>query len=115
MSKFYKLVSVSFAIFLFTVGNLPAASKVFPGVFHWPAHFAAYAAIGITIGMGWKNLRWFYIAAIVATIGFLQEATEITFHGHPFEWVDAIVDSVGGLSGALLVVGMRVCPFIQSK
>lgn len=114
MFKLYKSLSVLLVIFLFSAGNTPAASNLFPGIYHWLAHLTVYAFIGFTVGMGWRELAWGYIAAVVSAIGVLHEMTEIIFHGHSFEKGDALINMMGAVMGATAVIALRKITFQKS-
>lgn len=99
----FRVLSALLIILLFTVGNVPAAGQQFPGTAHWVAHVSAYAVIAFTFGLGWNRIPWPYVALIVGVVGFVHELTEIVFHAHPFEALDALVNFVGGAMGAGLL------------
>lgn len=87
---------------LFTVGSMPAAGHAFPGAMHWVAHLAAYALIAFAFGLGWPKQPAVQIAALVAAIGAIHEATEIITHSHIFEIEDAIVNATGAMIGVAI-------------
>ena len=94
-----RAVAVLLTIGLFTIGSIPTAGHAFPGSMHWVAHLAAYAVIAFSFSLGWAERPGMYIAAFVAAIGAIHEATEIITHSHVFETNDAIVNAIGALIG----------------
>lgn len=103
----FRASTVLLILCLFTVGSIPAVGKAFPGSMHWVIHLAAYALISFSFGSGWQNIHAMHIAAIVTTIGFIHEVTEIITHNHIFEFKDAIVNGFGALIGAAILIGLQ--------
>ena len=94
-----RAAAVLLTLGLFTVGSIPTAGHAFPGAMHWIAHLAAYALIAFAFGLGWPKHPAALIAAFVAAIGIIHEATEIITHSHVFETEDAFVNAIGVLIG----------------
>lgn len=109
MDSLYRSIIALLIFLLFAIGDLPAASKVFPGILHWAAHFAVFALIAFTCGMGWRKTPAAHIALVVAGIGILHEVSEIVFHSHGFEFMDAAVNVAGALTGVAVMgwLGLR--------
>lgn len=97
-----RAAAVLLTLGLFTVGSVPATGHAFPGTMHWVAHLAAYALIAFTFCLGWTKRPAVQIAAFVAAIGVIHEATEIITHSHVFETEDAIVNTIGVLIGVTI-------------
>ena len=95
-------MAVLLTLGLFTLGSLPTAGHAFPGAMHWVAHLAAYALIAFAFGLGWPQRPALHIAAMVAAIGAIHEATEIITHSHAFETEDVMVNAIGVLIGVLI-------------
>lgn len=95
-----RAAAVLLTLGLFTIGSMPAAGHAFPGAMHWVAHIATYTLIAFTFCFGWQQRPALHIAALVAIIGTIHEATEIITHSHGFETEDAIVNALGALIGA---------------
>jgi len=106
MNKF-RPATVLLILCLFTVGSIPAVGKAFPGNIHLVTHLAVYALIAISFGLGWQSMQAMHLVAIVTTIGFTHEMTEIITHSHPFEFKDAIVNGFGALLGAAILYVLR--------
>lgn len=100
----FRASTVLLILILFTVGSIPAVGEAFPGIMHWVIHLATYALITFSFGIGWQNIHPIHIAAIVTTIGFIHEMTEIITHNHIFEFRDAIVNGIGALIGAAILI-----------
>lgn len=101
-TTFARSAAVLLTLGLFTVGSLPTAGHAFPGTMHWVAHLAAYALIAFTFALGWPKRSTVQIAAFVATIGVVHEATEIITHSHIFETEDALVNTIGAMIGVAI-------------
>lgn len=99
---FARAIAVLLTLGLFTVGSMPAAGHAFPGAIHWVAHIAAYALIAFAFCLGWQQHPALHIAALIAIIGAIHEATEIITHSHGFEIEDAIVNAIGALVGVII-------------
>jgi len=99
---FYLSCALALTIALFLVGGQQWAGSVFIGQTHWIAHFFAYALIAIMYVKGLPRVAVFLIGVLVTGIGGLHEVYEISSHGHPFEFNDFLVNSLGAFTGALL-------------
>ena len=102
ITKLARAAAVLLTLGLFTIGSIPAASLVFPGVLHWIAHLAAYALIAFAFGLGWSLRPAAYMVALVAAIGAMHEFTEIITHSHAFETEDVIVNAIGAMIGVAI-------------
>ncbi len=107
MSNLYRTVAILLIIALFTLGSFPATGKAFPGAMHWVVHLSYYTLMVFSLGLGWQKMRAMHIAAMVAAIGVVHELTEIITHSHSFEMQDAIVNTIGSLTGAAILVAIR--------
>ncbi|MES2356347.1 MAG: hypothetical protein V4568_18490 [Pseudomonadota bacterium] len=99
---FYLSCALALTAALFLVGGQQWAGTVFKGQTHWIAHFVAYAFIAIMYVKGLPRATVLLIGCLVTGIGGLHEVYEITSHGHPFEFNDFLVNSLGAFTGALL-------------
>ena len=98
-----RALAIALTAFLFVAGSFPAAGLAFPGVAHWIAHFAAYAAIAFAYALGWQKQPAMLIAVFVAAIGAIHETSEIFTHHHALEFADILVNSIGAAIGATLM------------
>lgn len=94
-----RALAIALTVFLFVVGSFPAAGKAFPGVMHWLAHFATYAVIAFSYGLGWHKQPAMLVAGFVAALGAIHEYSEIFTHEHTFEIADALVNAIGAVVG----------------
>jgi VanZ family protein len=99
---FSRTAAVLLTFCLFTVGSMPTAGQAFHGNMHWVAHLVTYAMIAFSFCLGWQQRPAVQIAAFVAAIGAIHEATEIITHSHGFETEDAIVNAIGALIGVAI-------------
>jgi len=106
-STLARAAAVLLTLGLFTVGSMPTAGHAFPGAMHWAAHLTAYALIAFSFGHGWSKRPAVQIAAFVAIIGVIHEATEIITHSHVFETEDALVNAIGVLIGVAIQRAIR--------
>ena len=97
-----RALAIALTVLLFVAGSPPAAGQAFPGVTHWIAHLAAYAAIGFAYGLGWHKQPAILVLGLVASLGLIQEISEIFTHHHALEIADILVDSVGTAIGLIL-------------
>lgn len=96
-----------FTLLLFSVGSLPAAGQVFPGVSHWIAHLVTYALIAFAFAHGWPMRPAIQIFVFVSVIGAVHEASEIYTHNHGIEWEDVMINAAGAFLGLAAQLGIR--------
>ena len=108
MPQLFRIATVFFILFLFTVGSFPAASQVFPGTLHFVAHLFTYALIAFLLGMGWQKLQVIIVAAVVASIGCIHEVTEIITHSHGLEMRDVVINAIGAVIGSVALIAVRM-------
>jgi len=108
-----RALAIALTVSLFVAGSPPAAGQAFPGVTHWIAHLAAYAAIGFAYGLGWHKQPAIRILALAAALGIIQEYSEIFTHHHALEIADILVDAVGAAIG--LIFERALAPVVKSR
>lgn len=81
---------------------LPEAGQLPGGLWHWIAHFGAYAVLAWLWRRALPRAPVLALGAAVIAFGFAQEAIEIAGHAHPFELADALVDAAGALVGVVI-------------
>ncbi len=87
---------------LLWIASAPFEGGVFDNSYtHYPAHFAAFAALAITWCLGFPRARIVVLAVPLVTFGFIHEAFEILGHVHGFELYDALADAAGAVAGVL--------------
>ena len=87
------------AVSLVAVAGKPGAGYLFPGRWHYIAHFLTFAVFGAVWTLGLPKASPLHVAAGAVAFGFMHEAYEIAGHVHGFELVDAIVDAMGAIVG----------------
>jgi hypothetical protein len=81
---------------LLWIASAPFEGGVFDNSYtHYPAHFAAFAALAITWCLGVPRARIVVLAVPLVAFGFVHEACEILGHVHGFELYDALADAAG--------------------
>ena len=97
-----RALAIALTVLLFVAGSFPAAGQAFPGVAHWIAHLAAYAAIAFAYALGWQKQPAIVVAVFVAALSAIHEYSEIFTHHHALEVADIFVNSVGAVIGVAL-------------
>ena len=93
------LAAIALTVFLLAASVVPAAGQAAYGVWHWIAHFGAYALLAFLWRRALPRAPALALAAAVIAFGFAQEAIEIAGHAHGFELADALVDAAGAVVG----------------
>ena len=97
-----RALAIALTVLLFVAGSFPAAGLAFPGLTHWVAHLAAYAAIAFAYALGWQKQPALLVLGFVAALGTIQECSEIFTHHHALEIADILVDTFGAGIGVAL-------------
>ncbi len=74
---------------------------------HYPAHFAAFAALAIIWTFAFPGVPLPAIIGAIVAFGFFHEACEIIGHAHQFEIADALMNGAGAIVGAALAAWTR--------
>lgn len=78
---------------------VPEAGQLAYGLWHWIAHFGAFAVLAWLWRRALPRASALALAAAVIAFGFAQEAIEIAGHAHGFELPDVVVDAAGAVFG----------------
>ncbi|HSQ02646.1 MAG TPA: hypothetical protein VLN59_01345 [Burkholderiales bacterium] len=82
------------------IASAPITGDVFDNSYtHYPAHFAAFAALAITWCLGLPRASVAVLAVPLVAFGFVHEAYEVVGHVHGFELYDALTDAAGAVAG----------------
>jgi len=108
-----RALAIALTVLLFVAASPPAAGQAFPGVTHWIAHLAAYAAVGFAYGLGWHKQPAIFLLGLVAALGLIQEYSEIFTHHHALEIADILVDAVGAAIG--LILERALAPAVKAR
>ncbi|MGH7604630.1 MAG: hypothetical protein ACRENK_11620 [Gemmatimonadaceae bacterium] len=91
--------AIALSLALLGASAIPAAGLAAYGLWHWFAHFGAYAVLAYLWRRALPRAPALGVAAAVVAFGFAQEALEIAGHAHGFELADALVDAAGSALG----------------
>jgi len=98
--RFFASLGVAMAAWLVWIASAPITGDVFDNWYtHYPAHFAAFAALAITWCFGFPRASVIVLAVPLVAFGFVHEAYEIAGHVHGFELYDALTDAAGAIAG----------------
>ena len=93
-------LGTAIAAWLTWIASAPIADTVFDNWYtHYPAHFAAFAALAIAWCLGLPRAPVLALAVPLVAFGFAHEAYEILGHVHGLELYDALTDAAGAVAG----------------
>ena len=96
------VLAISLTIVLLAASVVPSAGQVFSGKSHWFIHFISFAIFAFAWRYGLHRISTLVVALAVIAFGFIHEAIEMVGHTHNYELGDAVIDSIGTISGVLL-------------
>jgi hypothetical protein len=100
-AKVFIAIGTAMALALLWVAGQPGAAEIFPGKWHYVAHFVIFTILGGVWALGLPRIPVSATVAGIVAFGFIHEAFEIRGHAHGFELYDAIIDGAGAIAGTL--------------
>ena len=99
LEKLFAATGIAMTAVLLTDAITPLHRDIAPGLPHYVAHLATFAALATVWTLSLPRIGAFYLAAALIAFGFLHEGIEILGHHHSFELYDALTDAAGVILG----------------
>jgi len=102
----YLIVAVALVALLFYLGSKPFAAGLVPPPWDKLAHFSFYALITVLLARGMGTVPAWLPVALVAGVGFLDEAHQLFVPGRSADLGDWATDIVAAICVVLLLQGL---------
>jgi len=87
--------ALALALSLFALGGEPYAGKLFPAPWDKLAHLSLFAAITLLVWLGVEGRAPLALAALVLSIGLLDELHQVALPGRSADPGDLLADACG--------------------